>query len=97
LVVIAKTTRETPYAEPHSTRLVGIHVNNPGDDRYINNIFAGAGPTFTPGWGEWRGYTDGAGLEGQLDDVFNGVTDLETAIDNATEHVNTVLERYYPE
>jgi alpha-N-arabinofuranosidase len=51
LVVIAKTTRETPYAEPHSTRLVGTHVNHPGDDRYINNIFAGAGPTFNPGWG----------------------------------------------
>lgn len=55
------------------------------------------GPTsFTPGWGEWRGYTDGAGLEGQLGDVFNGVTDLETAIANATKHANSVLERYYP-
>jgi len=49
--LIAKTTRQTPYAEPHSTRLVGIHINNPGDDRYINNIFAGAGPSFNPGWG----------------------------------------------
>ena len=51
VALIAKTTRETPYAEPHSTRLVGIHVNNPGDDRYIHNIFAGAGPAFIPGWG----------------------------------------------
>jgi alpha-N-arabinofuranosidase len=51
IALIAKTTRQTPYAEPHSTRLVDIHINNPGDDRYINNIFAGAGPTFTPGWG----------------------------------------------
>jgi alpha-N-arabinofuranosidase len=49
--LIAKTTRETPYAEPHSTRLVGIHINNPADDRYINNIFAGPGPAFNPGWG----------------------------------------------
>ena len=49
--LIAQTTRETPYAEPHSTRLVDIHINNPGDDRYINNIYAGAGPSFTPGWG----------------------------------------------
>ena len=41
------------------------------------------GPTsFTPGWGEWRGYTDGAGLEGQLGEVFNGETDLETALEN---------------
>lgn len=55
------------------------------------------GPTsFTPGWGEWRGYTDGAGLEGQLDDVFNGVSDLDTAMSNATEHANSVLQRYYP-
>lgn len=51
IALIAKTTRETPYAQPHSTRLVDIHINNPGDDHYINNIFAGAGPTFTPGWG----------------------------------------------
>ena len=55
------------------------------------------GPTtFTPGWGEWRGYTDGAGLQGQLDDVFNGVTDLDTALNNASEHANGVLERFYP-
>ncbi|MFQ5593838.1 MAG: ABC transporter substrate-binding protein [Anaerolineae bacterium] len=55
------------------------------------------GPTtFTPGWGEWRGYTDGAGMQGQLDDVFNGVTDLDTAIRNMTEHANGVLERFYP-
>ena len=49
--LIAKTTRQTPYAKPHSTRLVDIYINNPGDDRYINNIFAGSGPTFIPGWG----------------------------------------------
>lgn len=56
------------------------------------------GPTtFTPGWGEWRGYTDGAGMEGQLGDVFNGETDLETALSNITTHANSVLERYYPE
>jgi multiple sugar transport system substrate-binding protein len=55
------------------------------------------GPTsFTPGWGEWRGYTDGAGLEGQLGDVFNGVTDLDTALAKTAEHANSVLERYYP-
>lgn len=55
------------------------------------------GPTtFTPGWGEWRGYTDGAGMEGQLGDVFNGVTDLDTALANITEYANGVLERFYP-
>jgi alpha-N-arabinofuranosidase len=49
--LLAKTVRETPHAEPHSTRLIGIHVNNPADDRYFNNIFAGSGPAFNPGWG----------------------------------------------
>lgn len=49
--LISKTTRETPYAAPHSTRLLGVHVNNPADDRYINNIFSGPGPAFIPGWG----------------------------------------------
>jgi len=55
------------------------------------------GPTsFTPGWGEWRGYTDGAGLEGQLNAVFNGTTDLDTALEAVTEYANGVLERFYP-
>lgn len=54
------------------------------------------GPTsFTPGWGEWRGYTDGAGLEGQLNDVFNGNVDLDTALEEVTEFANGVLGRYY--
>ena len=35
------------------------------------------GPTtHSPGWGEWRGYTDGSGLQGQLDLVFNGEKSL---------------------
>jgi alpha-N-arabinofuranosidase len=49
--LIAKTPRETPYAEPHSTRLVDVYINNPGDDRYMNNIFARQGASFLPGWG----------------------------------------------
>ncbi|MBN2471537.1 MAG: sugar ABC transporter substrate-binding protein [Anaerolineae bacterium] len=55
------------------------------------------GPTsFTPGWGEWRGYTDGAGLEGQLNAVFNGEKSLDDALAEVTEFANGVLERYYP-
>ncbi|MBN1965595.1 MAG: sugar ABC transporter substrate-binding protein [Anaerolineae bacterium] len=55
------------------------------------------GPTsFTPGWGEWRGYTDGAGLEGQLGEVFNGNMELDAALEAVTEYANSVLERYYP-
>jgi multiple sugar transport system substrate-binding protein len=52
------------------------------------------GPTsFTPNWGEWRGYTDGAGFEGQMDLVFNGETDLDTALPEAVEFANEVLSR----
>ncbi|MBN1854390.1 MAG: right-handed parallel beta-helix repeat-containing protein [Pirellulales bacterium] len=32
--------RETPYHQPHSTEVVGLHGNPSGDDRYYNNIFA---------------------------------------------------------
>ena len=31
-----------------------------------------------------------------LGEVFNGESDLDTAIQNATDHANSVLERYYP-
>jgi multiple sugar transport system substrate-binding protein len=69
----------------------------PDNKEFILTWAENTGPTsFTPGWGEWRGYADGAGLEGQLNDVFNGVSDLDTAIQNTTDHANGVLERYYP-
>jgi len=56
------------------------------------------GPTsFTPGWGEWRGYVDGAGLQGQLDEAFNGNLDIETAVSAASETANAVLGRFYGE
>ncbi|MEM8923364.1 MAG: sugar ABC transporter substrate-binding protein [Actinomycetota bacterium] len=52
------------------------------------------GPTsFTPSWGEWRGYVDGAGFEGQMDLVFNGEADLDDALDEAVEFANEVLNR----
>jgi alpha-N-arabinofuranosidase len=50
--LIAQSSRETPYTAAHSTRLLGTEINNPGDDHYIHNIFAGAGPSFVPGWGD---------------------------------------------
>jgi alpha-N-arabinofuranosidase len=50
-VAISQTTRKTPYAKPHSTELLDLVVNNPGDDRYLNNIFAWPGKVFVPGWG----------------------------------------------
>jgi len=53
--------------------------------------------SFTPGWGEWRGYTGGAGLNAWLDQAYNGEVDMETAIEEATKNANEVLTRFYPE
>ncbi|MEO1244344.1 MAG: right-handed parallel beta-helix repeat-containing protein [Pseudomonadota bacterium] len=50
-VVISATTRRTPYAEPHTTELIGVQINQPLDDRFMNNIFAGSGPAIRPGFG----------------------------------------------
>jgi alpha-N-arabinofuranosidase len=33
--------RETPFHEPHSTAVVGLHETEGGDDRFYNNVFAG--------------------------------------------------------
>jgi len=53
--------------------------------------------SFTPGWGEWRGYVGGAGLEGQITEVLNGNLTLAQALENVTPIANEVLARYYPE
>ncbi|XWX02462.1 sugar ABC transporter substrate-binding protein [Aggregatilineales bacterium SYSU G02658] len=50
---------------------------------------------FTPGWGEWRGYVDGAGLQGQLDEVFNGNRSIEEALNAVRTTVTNVLNRFY--
>jgi len=56
------------------------------------------GPTtFTPGWGEWRGYVGGAGLQGQLDEAFNGNQSVDEAMAATVEVANEVLGRYYGE
>ena len=55
-----------------------------------------AGPTsFTPGWGEWRGYVDGAGLEGQIDAAVAGDITVADALNAVAETANSVLGRYY--
>lgn len=51
--------------------------------------------SFTPGWGEWRGYIDGAGLEGQLTAAFNGNLSMEEALNNVTPVADGVLGRFY--
>lgn len=83
-----------PTANSDEWLEVGMQPDNKG---FLLEWAAYTGPTsFTPGWGEWRGYTDGAGLQGQLDAVFNGQTDLDSALAAVTEHANAVLERFYP-
>jgi len=66
----------------------------PSNKDFLLEWAQNVGPTsFTPGWGEWRGYTDGAGMQGQLDEVFNGNQSLEDAIANINTYANEVLNR----
>jgi hypothetical protein len=53
--------------------------------------------SFTPGWGEWRGSTGGAGLNAWLDEAYNGEVDMATAIEETSKTANEVLTRFYPE
>lgn len=70
----------------------------PANKSFILDWAQYIGPTsFTPGWGEWRGYVDGAGLQGQLDEAFNGNLTVDEAITNATDFANSVLDRFYGE
>ena len=39
--VISYDGRQTPFLQPHSTRVAGYHDNPGGDDRYYNNLFVG--------------------------------------------------------
>lgn len=49
--------------------------------------------SFTPNWSKWRGYaaSAGGGLNGELDEVFNGRKSLDDAMKAATEYANSVL------
>jgi len=51
--------------------------------------------SFTAGWGEWRGYIDGAGMEGQLDEAFNDNISITEALAKVEPVANTVLDRFY--
>ena len=50
---------------------------------------------FTPNWSDWRGYAaaGSGGLNGELDEVFNGRKSLEDALADATAYGNDVLSR----
>ncbi|KPP91330.1 MAG: multiple sugar transport system substrate-binding protein [Rhodobacteraceae bacterium HLUCCA08] len=50
---------------------------------------------FTPNWSAWRGYAaaGSGGLNGELDEVFNGRKSLDDALDAATAYGNDILSR----
>ncbi|MEE3122893.1 MAG: sugar ABC transporter substrate-binding protein [SAR324 cluster bacterium] len=51
--------------------------------------------SFTPKWSKWRGYaaSRSGGMNGELDEVFNGRQSLREAIDNFVEYGNQVLSK----
>jgi multiple sugar transport system substrate-binding protein len=55
--------------------------------------------SFTPNWSEWRGYAaaEGGGMNGELDQVFNGRKSLDQAIEDFVTYGNQVLSRTYPQ
>jgi multiple sugar transport system substrate-binding protein len=55
--------------------------------------------SFTPNWSEWRGYAaaEGGGMNGELDQVFNGRKALDAAIASFVAYGNQVLSRSYPQ
>jgi multiple sugar transport system substrate-binding protein len=88
-----------PIYEPVARSEEFLEVDMPPANKgFLLDWAEHTGPTsYNKGWGEWRGYTGGQGLEGQLDAAFNGEITLEEAIENATEYANQVLERQYSE
>lgn len=70
----------------------------PANKSFLLDWAVYTGPTsFTPGWGEWRGYVDGAGLEGQIDAAVAGDITVEEALAAAGETADAVLGRFYGE
>lgn len=57
--------RLTPYMKPHSTQVVALHDNPPGDHRFYNNVFVGRGDLSTfdratlPVWADGNVYFKG--------------------------------------
>ena len=71
----------------------------PGNKDVILELGAMPGTTsFTQGWSEWRGYgpADSGGMNGELDEVFNGRKTLDEAMAAFVDFGNSVLARYYP-
>ena len=83
----------SPTANSDEWLEIGLMPENKG---FLLDWARYTGPTsFTPGWGEWRGYVGGAGLEGQIDAAAAGDISLEEALAATAETANEVLGRFY--
>lgn len=51
--------------------------------------------SFTRNWSEWRGYgaAEGSGMNGEIDQVLDGVKSFDDAMESLTKYANEVLER----
>ena len=70
--------------------------NKPSNKEVLLEIGSGTTTTsFTPKWSKWRGYaaSKSGGMNGELDEVFNGRQSLRKAIDNFVEYGNKVLSK----
>lgn len=67
--------RSTPYHFPHSTKVAGYSLIYGGDDRYINNIFAGKKGLEGVGTSHFRNYT--VSLDEYIDKVNQNPGDLD--------------------
>ena len=68
----------------------------PANKDVILNIGAQTTTTsFTPGWSKWRGYAaaESGGMNGELDEVFNGRKTLDEAVAAFVEYGNGVLSQ----
>jgi len=68
----------------------------PSNKEVLLEIGSGTTTTsFTPKWSKWRGYaaSKSGGMNGELDEVFNGRQSLRKAIDNFVEYGNKVLSK----
>ncbi|HUX19597.1 MAG TPA: sugar ABC transporter substrate-binding protein [Spirochaetia bacterium] len=90
-VPFAKSTEQTVLQEDQGRQ--------PSNESMLLELGKLPGTTsFTPGWSEWRGYaaSGSGGMNGELDQVFNGEESLSTAIQKFTSYANQVLGRTYP-
>jgi hypothetical protein len=86
--------RATPYHFPHSTQVKGYSVVFSGDDRWYNNIFAGAAGAERTGTAAYDGQS--ASIEEYLKRIKDrGVGDFESFIKEGKQYVNVNDNVYF--